>query len=327
MQDEKTHEVLPTQILTTGSFTPKKGATIYNIGCNQSLVGCSAISAQVKLAAQALGYKYVLCDAGTSPQQATGCFNNAVNAKADGIVTNAVGTNTAGNGYAAAAAAHIPIAAIFSGDAPGAPGVIEEVGNTGCSDQGKIVADSAIANTNGKANALFLTESSIGCDIQRSQGFQAEMANCTGCKSQNLQFDIASVQSNLPRQITASIDANPSLNYIVGVLGAATTIGATAVEQSGKTIAVAGLDGDPANIARVRSKQTIVATVVFGRGEAAWTGVDAIARQLAGQPVRASAPVQIFLVNSDSVGLLPSTDEFNGPADYQQQFKSLWGIS
>lgn len=316
---------LPDKILTTGSFTPAAGKTIYNVACNQELVGCSVIAKSIKSGAEALGYTYKLCDAGKTPQQATGCFNQAINGKADAIITNAVGTNVAGNGYAAAEKAKIPIVAIFSGNTPNAAGVAVEVGDQGCAGQGETVANYVIAKTEGKANALFVTERSIGCDILRTEGFTAAMKACTTCESHNLEFEQTTMQANLPRQVLAEIQAKPNLNYIVGVFGAATQIAATAVQQSGRTnIAVAGLDSDPAIIQLLEQKQIVTGAVAFGRSEAAWTAVDAAARLLSGEQVEKSLPVPILLINETNVDKVPDTG-FEGAAGYDAQFKALWG--
>jgi ribose transport system substrate-binding protein len=319
-------EQLPDKILVTGSFTPAKGKTLYNVACNQELVGCSVIAKNIKAAAEAIGYTYKLCDAGKTPQQATGCFNQAINAKADAIVTNAVGTNVAGNGYAAAATAKIPVIAIFSGNTPNAPGVVAEVGDTGCAGQGEIVANLVIANTGGKANALFVTERSIGCDILRTEGFNTAMKACTTCTSDTLEFEQTTMQANLPRQVLAAIQAKPKLNYIVGVFGAATQIAATAVQQSGRSsIAVAGLDSDPAILTLLKQKQVVTGAVAFGRSEAAWTAVDAAARVLSGQTVNKSLPVPILLINQSNIDKVPAAG-FSGAAGYDAQFKALWGL-
>jgi ribose transport system substrate-binding protein len=316
---------LPTSILVTGAFTPAAGKTIYNVACNQELVGCSVIAKQIKAAAEAIGYSYKLCDAGKTPQQATGCFNQAINAKADAIVTNAVGTNVAGNGYAAAQTAKIPVIAIFSGNTPNAPGVAAEVGDTGCAGQGEIVANLVIANTKGRANALFVTERSIGCDILRTEGFGTAMKACSTCTTDNLEFEQTTMQANLPRQVLAAIQAKPDLNYIVGVFGAATQIAATAVQQSGRqSISVAGLDSDPAILTLLKQKQTVTGAVAFGRSEAAWTAVDAAARVLSGQAVEKSLPVPILLINQTNIEKVPAAG-FAGAEGYDTQFKALWG--
>jgi ribose transport system substrate-binding protein len=315
---------LPTKILVTGGFTPAAGKTIYNVACNQELVGCSVIAKGIKAAAEAIGYTYKLCDAGKTPQQATGCFNQAINGHADAIVTNAVGTNVAGNGYAAATAKKIPIVAIFSGNTPGTAGVTE-VGDTGCAGQGETVANLVVNNTQGKANALFVTERSIGCDILRTEGFTAQMKKCSGCKTDTLEFEQSTMQANLPRQVLAAIQGNPDLNYIVGVFGAATQIAATAVRQSSRTnIKVAGLDSDPAIIQLLKEKQIVTGAVAFGRSEAAWTAVDAAARLLSGAQVASSLPVPILLINESNVDQVPATG-FEGAAGYDTQFKALWG--
>ena len=137
------------------------------------------IAGYIKSGVEALGWTYEFCNAGATPQEATSCFDNAINASADAIITNAVGVNVAGNGYAAAEAAGIPIVAIFSGNGEDAPGRGHRGGETACPEQGAIVADYVISSTEGQANALFVTERSIGCNNQRTDGFLAAMGPAT----------------------------------------------------------------------------------------------------------------------------------------------------
>ena len=313
MANATAHEQIPTEILTTDPITPIEDATIYNIACDQSLVGCSVIAGYIRTGVEALGWTYELCDAGASPQEATSCFDNAINAGADAIITNAVGVNVAGNGYAAADEAGIPIVAIFSGNGEGAPGVVTEVGETACPEQGAIVADYIISSTEGDANTLFVTERSIGCNNQRTDGFLAAMEQCESCSAETLEFDRATMDANLSRQITAAIQANPDLDYIVGVFGAPTLIAATAVADSGRDISVAGLDGDPANIELIRQGDVMQAAIAFGRGEAAWAGVDAIARTLSDGEVQSGTAVPILLINDSNVDQLPGRRALRGP--------------
>lgn len=315
----------PTDILTTGSFDPVGDAVIYNIACNQALVGCSVIAGKIREAVEALGWEYRLCDAGADPQTATSCFNQAINGGADGIVTNAVGTNVAGNGYAAAAEADIPIVAIFSGNQPGADGVIAEVGEEACAEQGSNVADFVMTDTDGAADVLLVFESSIGCNVQRADGFMERIGQCQGCSAERLQFEISTMENNLPRQLLAEIQANPQLTYVVGVFGAATQTAHDAVLQSGRDIRVAGLDSDPAIVQIIEDGGAIKGSVAFGRGEAAWAAVDTMARHLSGESVEAEIPVQQLLITGDNVTDLPD-EGFDGAEGYQDQFRELWGV-
>jgi ribose transport system substrate-binding protein len=308
-------------------FSPKPGAKIVNISCDVSITGCNAISNGVKAGVQALGYEYTRCDAGKTPDRATSCFTNAVNAKPDAIIVNAVGTSVAADGYAAAKKAGIPVVGLFTGDGPGAGGAAVQVGAGGCVEQGKLMADSIAVQSKGKADILFATESSIGCSVARTEGFKAELPKaCPECKVKELKFNSATMQQSLPQQLQAELNQNPGLTWIVGVFDSAAAIANTQVAQAGKQdqISVGGMDADPANIEVMLKKGIQKLDVAFAFGETPWAAADAAARIYSGEDVPDSVPANIFVVNQDNTDKLPPTKVWDGPTDYQDQFKALW---
>jgi ribose transport system substrate-binding protein len=308
-------------------FTPKPGANIYNISCDVSIIGCNAISNNIKAGVNALGYKYTRCDVGKSPDGPNKCFTNAVNAKPDVLIVNAVGIGVAADGYAAAEKAGIPVVGAFTGDKQGDGGAEVQVADGGCIDQGKIVADGIAVQSKGDANVLFATEKSIGCDIARHQGFQDEFPKaCAGCKSKTLQFNAATIQQSLPQQFQAELNQNPDINWIVGVFDGVAAIATTQVQQAGKqdSINVAGMDADPANIGEMEKKGVQKLDVAFAFAETPWAAADAAARIYSGVDVPAGIPANIFLVTQDNTDQLPASKVWDGPPDYKEQFKKLW---
>lgn len=327
----ETAKTPPTQIKAAQvglqPFTPKPGGYIYNISCDVSIVGCNSISNNIKKGVDAIGYKYTRCDVGKTPDGPNKCFTNAINAKPSVIVINAVGIPVAADGYAAAEKAGIPVVGLFTGDEAGTGGVAVQVGDKGCEEEGTLVADAIAAQSKGDADVLFVTEKSIGCDVARQTGFANEFPKaCPGCKSKMLQFNAATMQQSLPQQIQAELNQNPKLNWIVGVFDGAAAIANTQVQQAGKqdSISVAGMDADPANITVMQKKGVQKLDVAFAFSETPWAAADAAARVYSGVDVPKGVPANIFLVTQDNTGELPPSKVWDGPADYQDQFKKLW---
>jgi ribose transport system substrate-binding protein len=308
-------------------FTPKAGASVYNISCDVSIVGCNEISNNIKAGVTALGYKYTRCDVGKSPDGGNRCFTSAVNAKPSVIAVNAVGVGVAGDGYAAAKKAGIPVVGLFTGDPAGAEGVKVQVGDKGCEQEGALVADAIAVQSKGKANVLFASEKSIQCDVARLAGFKAQLPKaCPKCTYKELQFDASTMQQSLPQQMQAEINSNPNLNWIVGVFDGAAAIANTQVQQAGKqdSISVAGMDADPANITVMQQKGPQKLDVAFAFNETPWAAADSAGRVYSKQTVPAGVPANIFLVTQNNLHELPPSKVWPGPADYQQQFKQLW---
>ncbi|MHB1536914.1 MAG: sugar ABC transporter substrate-binding protein [Solirubrobacteraceae bacterium] len=322
----KKAEEVPTSILqaSLGSFTPKSKGLIYHVACNLALEGCTKLADGIKEGTEAIGYKFKLCNGGTTPNQIAGCFQAAIAAKPTAIVVNGIGASEAGASYAAAAAAKVPIVGSFTGDPPGVKGVVTEVAGNACVKQAETIANAIIANSSGKANVMFVGTKTFKCNIQREEGFLKEMKTCPTCKVSTLPFAIEGVTSELPSQLQAALQSHPEVDYIVGTFDAVALAATNAVRQAGKagSIKVAGFDGDAPNLALVKKGEIQMWDEVTGGGEPGFAAVDAAARHAAGKPVPPVTEITSFLVTKQNYAQIAPT--YQGPTGYADQFKKLW---
>jgi ribose transport system substrate-binding protein len=310
---------------TLGKFTPKPGGSIYLVSCDLAIVGCSLVAQAMKAATQAIGYKLQVCNTGETQTQMDGCFTNALNAKPSAVITDGGTAAQAGAGYAALKKANIPIIGVFTSNPQGSSSA--EVGATTCATEGAALADAVIVGANGKPNALFLTESSIHCDVQRTAAFQAEYQKaCPGCTLKLVKFDYATMQQNLPSQVQAALVQNPGVNWVVGVFDQPASVAVTEVQQAGLSakVKVAGMDGVPANLELIRKGQVQVYDEAVSQPEDAWVAVDAAARIYSGLKVPFDISVVTYLISPDNISSIPADNVWPGPANYPAQFKQLW---
>ncbi|WP_259313377.1 sugar ABC transporter substrate-binding protein [Capillimicrobium parvum] len=311
-------------------FKAKEGASIYNIACALSIEACQATANGMKEASQALGYKYEQCDSGSSPEAPGQCFTNAINAKPDVIIAQAVGLNQAADGYAAARKAGIPIVAFGTGDKADGTVANIQIADQLCHDQGKILADAIAEDSDGKANVLFLGDTAIACDVSRTKGFEDQLKQaCPDCDYNKLIFDLNTMQQSLPPQLQAELNKNPNINWIVGANDAPAAVAVTQVMQAGKQdqISVAGMDGQPSNVTFMLKKQVQKFDLTNPFADAPWSAVDAAARIYSGEEVPKSLQSPNYLLTWDNVKSLGPSKTYNGPDDYQEQYKAMWGKS
>jgi len=311
-----------------GSFKPKKTGTIYHIACNLALPGCTKIKNGIQAGVKALGYRFKLCNGGTTADQVNACFTNAVNAKPSAVIINGIGTSGAADGFARLAAAKIPIIGTFTGDKLGTNGVATEIAGTTCVAQSKQLADLIMSDSNGKANVLYVGAKDFTCLVQRQNGFLAEMSKCTTCKVKTLEFAVASLTSQLPQQLQSALQSDSSITYIVGTFDFAALTAVDAIRQAGKTdqIKVLGYDGDAPNLALVKKGDIQIADNTTGAGEDGWAAADAAARAMLGKKLKLSTPVTTLVVTQKNFNLIPGgAGNYDGPRGYQAQFKKLWG--
>jgi ribose transport system substrate-binding protein len=318
---------VPTKIATDlGTFTPKKGVYVYHVACSQALVGCANQTKALKAAAQALGYKFDFCDGGSTPDTISKCFTNAINAKPDVIIPNGIGVTGAGDAFATAKSKNIPIVGLFTGDDPGATGVVTEVAGDACTKEGAVLADAIVADSNGKAHAAFIDTTDFNCNVQRLQGFRSEYDKCTTCAAlKTLDFSISALQTDLPRQTQAFLQANPDLSYVAGTFDAVANIAVDAVRQAGRSIKVAGFDADPANVANVAKGDIQMWDITTGTGDPGWAAMDAAARVASGQTVPPVISVSQVLITKDNASQIGAA--YVGPTGYMDAYKKNWGVS
>jgi ribose transport system substrate-binding protein len=309
-----------------GPFSPPKGKTIYHVACNLALEGCSKIANAIEGGTKALGYTFQKCDGGTTADKIGACFTNAVNAKPDAIVVNGIDVNTAGDGYAAAAKAGIPIIGTFTGNPEGAKGVKTEVAGDACTKEGTALANWIIGDSKGKANALFVGTKTFACNIQRQESFLAAMKACTTCKADTLEFAIDAIQSGLPQQLQSAIQSKTDLTYIVGTFDAIALAATDAIRQAGKSssIKVAGFDADAPNLELVRKGDIQVADITTGSTEPGWAAADAAGRAIAGKTLPPTVSTSQVLLTKDNIGSIDKT--YIGATGFEAQFKKLWGM-
>jgi ribose transport system substrate-binding protein len=321
-------QAIPKTIVSAkyGAFKPRPNKTIYHIACNLALEGCTKLANGIKSGVKAIGYKFKLCDGGTTADTLNSCFTNAINAKPAAIVINGIGVADAADQYARVAKAGIPIVGTFTGNPPRVKGVATEVAGDVCAKQSRQLADTVIADSNGKANVMFVGTQTYTCNIQRQNGFVAEMKKCTTCTTTTMQFAISGLTSQLPQQLQAALQSHPDLTYIVGTFDAVALAATDAVRSAGKSgqIKVLGYDGDAPNLALVQKGDIQIADNTTGATEDGWAAADAAARAIAGKKMPAITSVTSLVVTKNNYGKIPG-GVYNGPTGFRAQFLNLWG--
>jgi ribose transport system substrate-binding protein len=320
-------EQVPTEVsssqLGPNKLAPEGSKTIFHIAFSQAFEGAKHQTEGLKAGVEAMGYKFKLCDGGTAPNETAPCFTQAVNEKPAAVVINGFDAKTDGDGYAALAKAGIPIIGMNTGNPPGVDGVATEVAQDLGKNEGTAMADYVIADTDGKANVLFLG-TTFTTNEDREAAFKAEIAKCTTCKFTTLEFPIDGIQSKLPQQLQAALQSNPDINWIVGTPDAAALAAADAVRQAGKadSIKVGGFDADAPNVALIEKGDIVAADIRSGTDEPGWIAADAAARAINGDKLPAILPVSMLIVTKNN---LADGKNYKGAAGYEDTFKQLWG--
>lgn len=167
-------------------------------------------------AASDVGMKVNVCNAEATPTGAASCINQAVAAKAAGIITDSIPYAFAKNAYAAAAKAAIPVVAADIADpVPSSFGSDVQTMDFHEDITGKLVADKIIADSAGHANVLLVVSHDVTENIVNQQAMQQEFAaNCPGCKVTASIFSNSQL-NDIPSAVSVALTQDPGIDYVV----------------------------------------------------------------------------------------------------------------
>ena len=190
-----------------------KGGTITYIPLFLLVPYFGAVYAQLRKAAALVGMTVRVCNPNATPSGVATCFSQAIDAKTDGIITDAVPYSYASDPYAAAAAAGIPVAALDIGDQPPAALAGHAVTlDDGIELEGQLLADSIIAASHGTADALLVVSTTNSESVENYHAMEQEFSQyCPGCRI----TQVINNETDQESSISLAISGNPSIQYVV----------------------------------------------------------------------------------------------------------------
>ncbi len=309
-----------------------KGKTVLFVP--DGLVGPFVLAQQaVQKALGHVGISVKTCDPNFLPPQIAACLGQAKTNGAAGVITFGIPYNLAANGYQSLGKQHIPVmvASAGIGSPANSPDIAFQTEVPATSLAGTLGADQVIADSNGKANVLFVSATGASGVETQAAATKAEFAKyCPACHVTAASADGADT-SHLASAVSSKLVSNPSTNYILSQSDALLPNIMPGVQSSGfanKVKIVSGA-GAAAVLTMIQQKQRVIADAAFDASYIGWNGADGILRLLTGVAVPPAPfiPVRVFnAANLNGVQLSPAmeVDPLYGSASFQQMFHDLW---
>jgi ribose transport system substrate-binding protein len=320
----------PTSINITAKLKgkPVSGKTIDWVQCG--VPACVALTAPLKEATDAVGWKLNVIDGGVTPETIKNAWGKAVSDKPDAVMGSGFSRALFNPEIAKLKSMNIPVIDLTTADSPGD-------GLTAVFDygpdylaSGQRLADYALSQDGTNVNAVMVLSSAFANLGFVGNGFKAELQkNCSKCPVASFEVPATSIGKDLPTRITAYLTAHPKVNWAyVGyddmVLGLPAAMAAAGLTGKVKVVTI---DNEPATQAYMKNKQALVASDGFPGPEIMWRSVDFLLRYFAKEDTAPSTAhnLPVWLLTGDNV---PSTTSgFPLVEDYQKQYKALWGVS
>lgn len=322
----------PTKITQTEPITgeiPKDKDVIW-IQC--SVPACIALGEPFKEATDALGWNLKTITHDGTPEGVKAAYDEAVRDEPDAVVSSGYPRQMFDPELEQLAAKDIPVIQLTVTDPPG-NGITAVVnGPARNAEIGRqlgvfVAADSGLA-----AKAVWVTSTFPILvpeleGVDGTGGFAATLAElCPDCEYDTLEIPIDALATQAPQRVVSYLQANPDVNYVVGAF-------ADIVSALPGAFADAGL-ADKVKIVAYSQNETIssamqegeiAAVVGFAGPEDMWQIADTLARIFTDMPYAESFDeLPSWIITGETV---PSITEYYPlVADYQEQYKALWGI-
>jgi ribose transport system substrate-binding protein len=322
---------------------PKKGLNVWII--SPGMIGESS-SIPVKAAKEAgetAGWKMTIFDGKLDPSSFSAGIRQAIAAKADGIIVDAIDCAVIKQALAEARAAKVKTVGFFNYDCDdpnlgGGERMFDGMVNFGSQlgdyatltrNFGAVKADWLIHKTGGKAKLIQFKEDEFLVLKYIREGFEAEFAKCKSCEIvATVDFTLADYGPKLQQKAQAALLKHPEANAVHVPYDTPMHFGiGGALVESGRNdaIEVIGGEGFPSNIALIHENKGQDAANAFPSEWTGWAAVDALNSVLHGQAPR-DGGMGLKLVDREhnlpapGKGYVPSTD-------YRSAYKKAWGLA
>jgi ribose transport system substrate-binding protein len=319
---------------TSGPKT-QPGKFIVYVASDLQNGGVLGVSKGVAEAAAAMGWRLQVIDGKGTTDGLTNAMDEAIALKPDGIVLGGFDATSQTLELQKAATLGIKVVGWHAGSTPGPMpdlGVFTNIS----SDPGqtaKLASDYAIAQSNGTAQAVILTDSEFAIAVTKSQGMRAELDQCQSCKVLAYEdTSLATVSTHMPPLMTSLLKRYGSNLWMLGINDLyfdytdSSLHNANMAENASPYFVSAG-DGSVSAYARIRNGQHQVATIPEPLNQQGWQIVDELNRALANsQP--SGYVMAVHLVTKANIGVDGGPQNVFDPGNgYRQQYKHIWGVA
>jgi len=329
------YKAVPKFVAPGAAFDAKAkagGKTLFVIPASSQVPFVATISNHIKRIAATAGVKVKTWENQGQPSQWVQGMNAAVAQNASAIVL------LAGNDPAAlqpqikaAKAKGIPtiVAHLYDEKQPSAPNVGGVV-NIPYKVAGQLIADQAIVDTKGKANALVVTINQVKSTLPMVSGIKGEFTKfCPGCKLKYTDVTIPEIATKIQPNVQTALTGDPGINYVICLYDSAEVpFASAAIRAAGRTgkVKVSTFNGTPEMLKLV--KQGDIVSMDVGEN-LEWIGyaiVDQSMRIMGGlAPVKSEhVPVRVF--DGSNISQAGAKFTLGWGSSYVSGYRKLWGL-
>jgi ribose transport system substrate-binding protein len=309
-----------------------RGKTLFVIPASSQVPFVATIAQHIERIATPVGVRVKTWQNQGQPSQWVQGMNAAIAQNASAIVLLA-GIDPAAlqPQIKAAKAKGIPtiVAHLYDDNQPAAPNVGGLV-NIPYKLAGRLIADQAIVDTKGRANALVVTINQVKSTIPMVAGIRQEFRKyCSGCKLRFTDVTIPEIATRIQPNVQAALTADPSINYVICLYDSAQVpFAAAAIRAAGRVgrVKISTFNGTPEILKMVKQGDIVSMDVAENLEWIGYAVVDQSLRIMGGlKPVKnARVPIRVFDRSNINQAGPNFTSGFG--RSYISGYRKLWGL-
>lgn len=302
------------------------GKKVVGIPCAYAAEGCRRGVDAIEKASDLLGWDYTMIDPAGDPEKMRQAVRTAMQMDVDAIFLGATPPAAVADDVAAARAAGILVMNMYE---PSPEGFADADSLQDHIEAGKWNAAYLAVEKKGDAQVISVNDPEFESVVEWHQGFVDGLAElCSTCKVvKDFNFEIANLQTQVPTEMQAALQANPTTNSAWTAYDPVALAAAPIVESSDQAdgFSIVSHNGDPAALEAIKSGTSpFKATVGYSIEWQSWASVDQALRLFAGTltPEQALVYVPNKLLSADNITSVP----WDGDLDWESAYKELWGL-
>jgi ribose transport system substrate-binding protein len=314
-----------------------KGKTIYYIASGLSFPFSQEVSKGVKDAATAVGVSDTVVDSGGDPSKASSLLDQAVSQKASAIILQGTDPGAVTAALQGAKSAHIPVVSVGALNEGAVSPAVAAVGLSANAsfdyiDVARRLAHLVVAESNGKADVVFVGSSTFKINGPTEKAFKTELHRlCPSCKLTLKDSPLTQWATGLASQTKTILTNDPKVNYIVPVVDAMVlymkpAIFAAHAQGRVKILSQNASLQDMQSVAKRNDPE--IADVGGPEQWLGWAAADEAFRVMLGKPSVANehVPNRTFTRNNiRSINLKANESAWYGGFDFRAYYKHVWG--
>jgi ribose transport system substrate-binding protein len=310
-----------------------RGKLLFEIPITSEVPFVSAVEQGMRQAAAEVGADLQVYPNQGKPSQWAQGIRTAIARKADAILLLAQDPELVRPQIAQAEEAGIPVVVLrTTGEGEPCPKVGSACVPGPFEQAGRLEADFAIADSDGKANILVITSKDARSTGPLVRGLGDELSHkCPSCDVRYVDVPIPDWAAKLRGEVQSALVRDPNIDYVIPIYDSMSQFAVPAIRAAGAAgrIKIASFNGTPFVLEMLQDGEVVAMDAGEDLAWIGWASMDQAFRLVAGErPVRSEhTPLRVFEAgNVDQTGDPPRFDQGYG-RPYVDGYRKLWGVT